>query len=258
MDKKVNEVFETEEYSKFKKINNRKVTLNKKLEEEILKTGQLSPIVVNEQFGVIDGQHRLELLKKHGKPVQYIILKKSEARDVISMNSTSKIWNNTDYLEYFCCEGNENYLKIKFLLDKYNLMSIEVLLRIIGKNKVREDFRSGDLILDNEAILRIESISKSYHKIIEKTDVRNHQGFQRGFTQLLLLKDVDIERLISKINTVREANRYFNDSATESYRKLIDLNNKGLKINAKAYIDYVIDSKGKLIIKKGEEYEKSI
>lgn len=67
-------IFSTSDYTLFKKLKgNRRVKKNKNLPRELEEMGQTSPIVVNSNFEVIDGQHRLEILKSRGKPVSFII-----------------------------------------------------------------------------------------------------------------------------------------------------------------------------------------
>ena len=58
-----NEILTTTDYDMFRKISNRKITENPKLEEELLSEGQRQPILVNGKMEVIVGQHRLYYLR---------------------------------------------------------------------------------------------------------------------------------------------------------------------------------------------------
>lgn len=51
MNLNTNEILTTTEYDMFRKISNRKITENPKLEEELLSEGQRQPILVNEKNG---------------------------------------------------------------------------------------------------------------------------------------------------------------------------------------------------------------
>lgn len=84
----IGSIFSTSDYTLFKKLKgNRKVKRNKNLRKELEAMGQSSPIVVNSNFEVIDGQHRLDILKSMGRPVSFIISDTIAPRMVVSMNT---------------------------------------------------------------------------------------------------------------------------------------------------------------------------
>ncbi len=93
----------TENYTLFKTIDgNRKVRSAhvKKLKESIVidpRTILFAPILVNEKYQVIDGQHRLEAIKQLGLPV-YFIRHKGLGLDIVQkLNSNAKQWQPIDY-----------------------------------------------------------------------------------------------------------------------------------------------------------------
>lgn len=97
----VGSLFSTTDYSLFKKMRgNRSISSNPNLEEEIKEMGQLSPVMVNSNYEIIDGQHRVEVLKKLNKPVIFIISDHIVPRTIISINSTQRNWKNEDYLNF--------------------------------------------------------------------------------------------------------------------------------------------------------------
>lgn len=55
MNLNTNEILTTTEYDMFRKISNRKITENPKLEEELLSEGQRQPILVNEKWKLSTG-----------------------------------------------------------------------------------------------------------------------------------------------------------------------------------------------------------
>lgn len=89
--KQTNEIQRTNNYYMFKRLEgNRFVDPKKvnKLKKSIDEVGYISnPIIVNEKMEVIDGQHRLEALKELGKPVEYIVQKNLDIKEVLFMNS---------------------------------------------------------------------------------------------------------------------------------------------------------------------------
>lgn len=105
----------TQDYSLFKRIKgNRRVSqphINRLLEaiKDDPETITYNPIIVNDDMEVIDGQHRLEAIKKVDLPVHYIKVKDLDLRAVQKLNSLSKMWSPMDYAKSFAENGNENY-----------------------------------------------------------------------------------------------------------------------------------------------------
>jgi len=84
-------------------------------------------IEVNEHFEVIDGQHRLEALKLLGLPVNYIVNVGAGLQEAQRSNEIKLKWSHADRLESYCERQNENYIFIKYLINKYNLPLFNVL-----------------------------------------------------------------------------------------------------------------------------------
>ena len=102
--RKINEVFETRNYLKFKNLEgNRKLNianlkrLKISMEEEFLQV----PIIVNEKHEIIDGQHRFEASKQLGLPVYFIIVRGYKLTHVHKLNAISRNWIFMDYVESF-------------------------------------------------------------------------------------------------------------------------------------------------------------
>ena len=123
MQKKVGEVFETYDYSMFKKTEwNRNVTEPRirKITESIEKHGYiLNPICVNENYEVIDGQGRLEALKLLGMPVHFYINPGAGKEDCVALNSYNTLWSMYDYICSHASTGSDDYIRIKDLVDRY-------------------------------------------------------------------------------------------------------------------------------------------
>ena len=69
-------IYETNDYEKFKLLGlNRPLTDNHSLEQVIKENNLLkyNAMIVTPDFEVLDGQHRLEICKKLGMPIFYII-----------------------------------------------------------------------------------------------------------------------------------------------------------------------------------------
>ncbi|WP_105264188.1 ParB N-terminal domain-containing protein, partial [Streptococcus suis] len=117
-----NEILITTDYGIFSKLSNRKITENSKLEDELLSQGQRQPILVNDKLQVIDGQHRLYYLKKHRKPVRYIIDPTADFKTVISMNTSAVNWGLRDYVYSYSLEGDTEFIKLMNFLEENDLL----------------------------------------------------------------------------------------------------------------------------------------
>jgi len=96
-------ILTTKDYSIFKKIS-----YNRELNEaHVVKLMQsmkvnMMPFVfpVNKDMELIDGQHRLEAIKRLDADIEvnYTILEKYDYSDIVQINQTMKKWTNQDYL----------------------------------------------------------------------------------------------------------------------------------------------------------------
>lgn len=120
--KTVNQVLMTTDYNMFKNLNgNRNVNplhlnrVKKSISEKYISV----PIVVNDKYEIIDGQHRFESAKELEKPVYFIKIGGLELPDIHRLNSNLKNWQADDYLDGYCMLGYPEYIKYKEFKDKY-------------------------------------------------------------------------------------------------------------------------------------------
>lgn len=120
-------VNKTTDYKKFKKIRGNRAFSKSHLKNLIASIAEnnlleYTPIIVNKQWEVIDGQHRLEAAKKLGIPVYYIqVSSGGDLNDVILINANLKSWSLVDYMESQILLGNPDYKTVKQFVDKYQL-----------------------------------------------------------------------------------------------------------------------------------------
>ena len=89
----------TRDYSRFKKVvGNRDVKSYKRVLESIKNVGYIpNPIIVNENYEVIDGQHRLQACEELGISIAYIMipgLNIESARRMFSMKKRGRHYTN--------------------------------------------------------------------------------------------------------------------------------------------------------------------
>ena len=127
-DTKINsDVMKSSDYEKFSILEQNRVVNDKHVNElvvSIQNSGQLTPIIINEKFEIIDGQHRFDACKILKIPVMYLISYKTSINEVILMNNTQKSWKLHDYLRCFSdkkWDNHEIYQKVDKFMREHNL-----------------------------------------------------------------------------------------------------------------------------------------
>lgn len=239
--KSIGTVYQTSDYTLFKKMKgNRPVSKNNTLKRELQEMGQLSPIVVNGRYEVIDGQHRLGTLKELGLPVNFVIAQTTSPRTVISMNSAQKNWKDADYLAFFVANGNSEYIRLNQIYNQYkDYVSLTVLYRNIVGDVLGEKFRSGLLTIKDEVkVLSTCAFLKEFALETEYGFMQSH--FQVGLVRLLAIEGFNRERFIKKFIHLgmAEKKHLFRNREANFERFVVEIYNHGLKESSPLYIPY--------------------
>jgi hypothetical protein len=118
----VNVVYKTYDLSMFKSIDgNRVPNLQhiKRLASSVKEYGmKCNPIIVNERYEVIDGQHRLAAAKEAETFVYYIMIKGYTLSEVHTLNLNQKNWTKKDFMDGYADMGIESYIKLRHFVNK--------------------------------------------------------------------------------------------------------------------------------------------
>jgi len=190
------QVLRTTDYSQFKTLKgNREV--NPVHVERLIRSFQnkhlICPIIVNQHWQIIDGQHRFETAKRLGLHVDYIVVNDYGLEEVQILNSNTSNWKAIDYLDGYCNLGYKDYIIFREFMAKYSDFTIkpcEVLLtnRMIDSSKEKQfkddsgkkrtlrhnDFINGKLKIDDlkkaedmaEKLMMMKPYFSSYHQIL--------------------------------------------------------------------------------------------
>lgn len=139
-----NHVHTTTDYYLFKSIDgnrNKNLMHINRLKKSMQYNYLFTVIIVNENYEIIDGQHRFEVIKELNLPLRYIICEGYGLTEVHILNANSKTWNSDDYLEGYCNLGYKDYLLYKEFQDKYNFGHNECLSILSGITSAKTDNR---------------------------------------------------------------------------------------------------------------------
>jgi hypothetical protein len=118
----VNKVYKTSDLSIFKQIDgNRVPNLQhiRRLSDSISNYGmKCNPIIVNENYEVIDGQHRLMAAKDSNSFVYYIVINGYSLSEVHTLNLNQKNWTKKDFMDGYANMGVDSYIKLKRFSEK--------------------------------------------------------------------------------------------------------------------------------------------
>jgi len=192
-----NTINTTEDYGIFKTMpGNRKIDEIhvRRLIRSFKKDYIINPIIINSNFEIIDGQHRLEAAKRLEFPVFYIQLNGLNLPDVQKLNTTNKKWGKSDFLESFCDLGNPEYLKFREFMKRFpdfRIGSAEIIFTnrtsntpVLLKNKKSKSIVAHSKPFE-EGGLRVGDLGLAYsnaEKILE------YKKYYDGFNRMLFVR----------------------------------------------------------------------
>ena len=129
----------TKNYDQFKRFDsNREVNKGhfKKLVDSVKAKNllHLFPIVVNVDFEIIDGQHRLSVARELGVPIYFLIDDEVTKVDIALVNNNRKQWSVRDYINFHDKEGLKPYKSLNYLLANYPRLTVMAAVKMMKPN----------------------------------------------------------------------------------------------------------------------------
>ena len=169
------EVKKTTKYDIFRHLTaNRDVknTPVKKIIRSIEKVGAIpNPILVNEHMEVIDGQNRLEALKRMEQPVYYIVIPGLNVEHCRALNINQSNWTTRDYIASYAEDGNQHYIRFQKLCNRYSALGLSsIYCAVKGVFRIETtDIKNGDLECSendyNNAVMALDYVMELYPAI---------------------------------------------------------------------------------------------
>lgn len=174
------QVKKTNNYSMFKFRTDNRAEIRQhhvnKLKASILQRNMLDlrPITVNDNFEVMDGQHRLKAAQQLGVDIYYTVDDKATIQDLLLMNVNLQ-WSAQDYLNYYCKNGYMEYIKLKRFMEEKDLHLYNA-LECCGKTSQRKVFNSGQFQFSSfDSLDLIERIKETIDFIKMINGANNNQ-----------------------------------------------------------------------------------
>lgn len=234
-------LYKTKDFSWFKlKTENREIKPShvKRIEESIVKHGQIQPIVVDNSGFVYEGQHRLVACRNLGIPVKYIINTNAGLYTMQAVNSDQKSWTIKNHIEFHAKTGKLHYVKLQQLSEKYNI-SVNYLAEIAGSRN-NEVVRQGEFESNRWEL--VEEFLDFHQKVRPHIKRSVGQGFINGVFFIWCLDKIDHNRLFQKLFEHRESLDEFNRTMSQTKEKVIEIYNENLKSENKKIL-YFYNSK---------------
>ncbi len=175
-------------------VNNLRLSIRK--HPELL---QSNPIIVNEEFEVIDGQHRLEACRLEEVPVSYMVCAGASVLDALQLNINRRNWRLVDYANFYK-NSNQNY---KTFVDTYKnyTLSCKVVIRaltgtISGGHFIAR-FKNGEFEVDD-----LERATTELGQITDIEEILGYTGNEGLYGALFTIfrsKYYDHKRMLKKL-----------------------------------------------------------
>lgn len=198
------EVRVTNKYEMFKKLEGNRATSQtrvEKIKKSIEKVGYItSPILVNQNMEIIDGQGRFEALKQMQLPVEYIVQEGIGFKECVAMNVHQTNWTAIDYINSYADKGVQSYIYIRDLMEKYKIKNVSIIsVATISTSKFWEaNLREGNIVITEEQYKKAIEKLDYVKEIREKGNIKRLALFIKGIMFCLDIEGIDKKRLKEK------------------------------------------------------------
>ena len=210
--------------------------LTKTLEDDIWFT-KLSPILVNENMEVIDGQHRLQAYKNYKEaktidlPIFFIMQKGLTIKDARLLNAGSKPWGPKDYAKAYSEYGNANY-KTYLKFEKETGLNYDILVRYLATDYSVESFRNGNFVVRDEKFSRqmfnnLDEVGMVIKASMDQPINWRHRGFAIGLWNIMQNPNYEQARMLAQLEDYNKILRTTDMKNVDISKALQKIYNKG-------------------------------
>lgn len=172
------------------------------------------PILVNEFYEIIDGQHRLRARIQMGLPVYYEVVSGLRIEDVMQLNISSKSWTISDFIDSWVTLDKPDYKILKEYIAEYHLNATTSASILYGSfisttnhGRMSEIVRNGKFHVRSEQSARIVGQWVNELKKYCDFDPTKDREFISSLCRLYQNKAFDFDRLIGKLKISNKLER---------------------------------------------------
>lgn len=226
MVKQTHQVHTTTDYFLFKSIEgnrNKNLLHINRLKDSMTEKYLFTVIIVNENYEIIDGQHRFEVIKELNLPMHYIICDGYGLNEVHLLNQNSKNWNSDDYLEAYCNLNYPHYLNYAIFKDRYKFghsvcMAIANNIASSANTAHVKDFYKGEFLFKD--FKKACSLAEKIEILGQYYEGNKRRSFVLAMLQLFKNDNFEFTELLQKLKTQPTA--LVDCSNTTQYISLIE------------------------------------
>jgi len=198
----------TNDYSTFgflrgnRDMNETKVNKIIKSVQEGLNFFKYCPILVNDGFYIIDGQHRFVVCKKLKLPIYYVVVPNFSLRQIAEINNNASKWKIKDFMNcYIDADVNrEDYKTLEAFTNDYKInISLGINLLMygrVGSGGQSDAFRDGNFKVNFlDTAIKLLDLSKDYESFGADCKSRN---FLQAVEKLIVSDKYDHASVIKK------------------------------------------------------------
>ena len=198
----------TKDYSMFKFTeDNREGGIRQshvnRLVESIQKCNLLAfrPILVDQDFNIIDGQHRTKAAEKLGLEIYYEVRHSVDSEEMILLN-IAKTWTTPDYLNYYVKHNYPEYIKLKSFMNE-NKLTAKVALNMTHHSRKEEftSFKDGKYVF--KPIIATENLGVCYIIIDQIKNFNGHSPytnsskFWKALTRMINAPEFELKKWLA-------------------------------------------------------------
>lgn len=224
----------TTNYNLFTKIiGNREINQQniQRIQESVELIGMHTPMMVNNNYGIINGQHRLQVAKQLKIPISYYINSDFKEENIHQLQ-VSKKWTALDFAERNASKGDKECLDALQIAQDWYIESKTKFSKINILNLLHYQVESSLIqnLKKNIYKTNLSMACRVYNCIKILSTNKNEKFNPYTFKLMVILKRLDINfnglsyKIIEKINKKHYLERYF--SKNEQYNYLSDLYKK--------------------------------
>lgn len=231
-----NVVQQTSDYDQFSFIESNRdqsrghVEALKRAYEEMGNFTKVQPILVNDRYQIIDGQHRFTACKELGLPIFFTVVAGLGVKEARNMNLLHRSWRVDDFAHSYATDGDPNYIKYIQLKEDYGFSHSILMAYITGhadRSGTLKDFREGNLVVEDEAGVR--SRLDKLAGVGEYTNLVNNREFGYAMLKAMNVEDYDQKRMVKKVRLHGDAVLKRLGAVDDNLRQLEEVYNYGMR-----------------------------